>query len=97
MTPEERFERIEKTLVDLAAESRTRFAESDIRLTRLERTCEFLADNQAQLTAGLAELRNDLTRLTADVVKLTDAVGSLVKLFERHTRDGHGGDDGRDS
>jgi hypothetical protein len=92
MTPEERFERIEKTLDRMAAESSARFVEHDRRLSRIERTCEFLADSQAQLTAGLAELRNDLTRLTADVVKLTDAVGSLVRLFERHTGDGHGGD-----
>jgi hypothetical protein len=78
LTPEERFERIEKTLDRLVVKSDARAAKADARFDRIERACEFLAQNQAQLSA--------------DVVKLAEGIATLARLFDRHTSDGHGGD-----
>jgi methyl-accepting chemotaxis protein len=71
---------------------------SNDRLDRIERSCEFLADNQARLSSALHELTHNVTELAADVrrtsidvAKTADAVASLVRLIERHTGDGHGG------
>jgi hypothetical protein len=54
------------------------------RFERIERTLEFLASNQAQLSA-------DVAKLSTDIAKLVGVVSDLVKIFERHIGNGHGG------
>jgi ABC-type transporter Mla subunit MlaD len=68
------------------------------RFERIETQLELLArygaatanrlDSLADRVEGLAEAQRHISR---DVAKLVDAVASLVKLFERHVGDGHGG------
>ena len=80
MTPDERFERIETQLELLArysAETADRLDSVTERLGRLTARVE-----------GLAEVQSATSQ---DVARLVDAVASLVRLFERHTGDGHGG------
>ena len=79
MTPDERFERIETQLELLArysAETAGRLDSVTERLDRLTARVE-----------GLAEVQSATSQ---DVARLVDAVASLVRLFERHTGDGHG-------
>jgi tetrahydromethanopterin S-methyltransferase subunit G len=68
------------------------------RFERIERSLEFLASNQAQLSADLIALTGrvdgiaaQVGRVSGEVTAVVDAVSSLVKLFERHIGDGHGG------
>jgi hypothetical protein len=61
------------------------------RFERIERTLEFLAGNQAQLSADVSRLSADVSRLSTDIGKLVGVVSDLVKIFERHIGDGHGG------
>ena len=79
MTPDERFERIETQLELLArysAETAGRLDSVTERLDRLTARVE-----------GLAEVQSATSQ---DVARLVVAVASLVRLFERHTGDGHG-------
>jgi predicted nucleic acid-binding Zn-ribbon protein len=77
VTPEERFERIEKTLERMAAHAEAH----DDRLSRLERKCEFLADQQAQLTAGLAELRLYVEKVNATVDNLAIVTSTTFRAL----------------
>ena len=80
MTPEERFERIETQLELLA---RYGAATAD----RLDS----LADRLEGLAEAQRHTQTSVDQISRDVAKLVDAVASLVKLFERHVGDGHGG------
>jgi archaellum component FlaC len=102
LTPEERFERIENTLDRMAAESAVGRAESDARFSRIEINLELLQDFMSQsaqrfeqrfekVEAQLEQLGDKLDRLGDTVTKLADTVVSLVRVFDNHTRDGHGG------
>ncbi len=61
MTPEERFERIERQL-------------------------EFLATHQAKLSVSVEALREVAARHDAQIVRLIDAAGSLVRIVEEQGR-----------
>ena len=96
MTPEERFERIENTLDRMAEESAAGRAEHEARFRRIETNLELLQDFMSQSAQRFDErfekVEAQLDHLGQTVTKLADTVVSLVQLFERHTRDGHGGD-----
>lgn len=91
MTPEERFERIE-TQLELVVRY---LSHSGDRIDRNAETIAGLSSRMDQLTSrmdqGFAQLGALVDQTSRDVAKLVDAVASLVKLFERHTGDGHGG------
>jgi len=79
MTPDERFERIE-TQLELLARYSAQTAD------RLDSVTERL-DRLTARVEGLAEVQSATSK---DVSRLVDAVASLVRLFERHTGNGHG-------
>lgn len=126
MTPEERFERIEKTLDRIATalaakEEKATLAAfaSDMRMTKIERAQEFLTESHKQIDESLAKLTAGLTTLSANVDRLetnmeallnfmsgsaqrqelmvermSNSLQNLIRLFEDHARDGHGGNGG---
>lgn len=102
MTPEERFERIEKTLERSARESHERFKriETNFELLqdfmsqsaqRFEQRFEKVEAQLDQLGKTVTKVEAQLDRLGETVNKLADTVVSLVRVFDNHTRDGHGG------
>jgi len=90
MTPEERFERIEKTLDRIASEAAARSQEmkldrvvNDNTLRRIERSQEFIVESHAQLTT-------DMSSVMTMIVKLVDTINGLAELYRRHIKDNHG-------
>ncbi len=68
------------------------------RFERIETQLELLAhygvntaDRLDKLAERVEQLADSVGQTSRDVAKLVDAMASLVRLFERHTGDGHGG------
>ncbi len=101
MTPEERFERIETQLELLArygVDTADRLDGVTDRLNSITDRLNSVADRLdrlAERVEGLAEAQRgtqaSVDQTSRDVAKLVDVVGSLVRRFERHSGDGHGG------
>ena len=100
----EGFDDVKRQLAELRAEFEGRHLDSEAMMKRIERSCEFLAENQARLSSALHELTRNMTELTlnqkqitADLAKIGRDVGQLVTVaaaiihaLEEHQRDGHG-------
>lgn len=90
MTPEERFERIEKTLEHLA--------DADVRVrANLEELQDFMRDSAQRFEERLERtderldrLAEHVTEMTRDVRSIAGAIVTLTDLFGRHLREGHG-------
>jgi hypothetical protein len=88
MTPEERFERIEKTL--------DQFVVSHALLARTNAEHQALLDRIIGSHAEHAERLDRIERacefIASSQASINEALGNLIRIVERHTRDGHGGD-----
>ena len=87
MTPEERFERIEKTLDRMANENeiwQLRFK------TNLEALQDFMTGAFQRSEERSTKLDAGLDRLTEQVRITSRNVAHLADEFDRHTDDGHG-------
>ena len=90
MTPEERFERIEKTLQDLA-DADGRLQKTDARLRENQESF------QARFQANLESLQNFMSgafeRSEKRLDRIEAALVRIAETFDRHISDGHGGND----
>jgi archaellum component FlaC len=87
------------------AEMRADFHDAKATIKRIERSCEFLAENQARLSSALHELTHNVTELSVnvktisqdlakvgkDMKQLVTVASALIHALEEHTGDGHGG------
>jgi 3-hydroxyisobutyrate dehydrogenase-like beta-hydroxyacid dehydrogenase len=68
-----------------------RFERIEPQLELVARYLTHMAERGDRNAEGLEQLGARVDQTSRDVAKLVDAVTSLVRLFERHTGDGHGG------
>jgi predicted nucleic acid-binding Zn-ribbon protein len=90
MTPEERFERIEKILEEMNTERHISRNNSDERFARIERSQKFIVESQAQLTTEMSKLTTEMSNAMTMITRLADTVDKIFELYRRHTRDNHG-------
>jgi hypothetical protein len=60
--------------------------------TNFELLQDFMSQSAQRFEQRFEKVQAQLDQLGQTVTKLADTVVSLVQLFDRHTRDGHGGD-----